>query len=202
MKKNGCGSLYAIDNKNKNMKKAIKAVSLFVYRFSGLQYVVNEIESFVFRYKLRLRMVPVSYKLFILTLGVLIGGSGVFVRLEYSNLITPEKLTFENPAILPVQAKEVEKVEKVETVEETIRRVAGDFPEAETLVKIAFCESSFDRLAENKESSAKGVFQILDMHKLSAVERFNVETSTRWAVEKATKDGFKAWNASKHCWGK
>jgi len=96
------------------MKKVTKAVVEFVYKMSGLQYVVNEIESFVFRYKLRLRMVPVSYKLFILTLGVLIGGSGVFVRLEYSNLITPEKLTFENPAINTVQAKEIEKVETVE----------------------------------------------------------------------------------------
>lgn len=184
------------------MKKVTKAVVKFVYQISGLHYIVSAVESFVLGYRLRLRMIPVSYKLFILTLGVIIGGSGVFVHLEYSSLVTAEKWEYENPAINTVQAKEVEKVEKVETVEETIRRVAGDFPEAETLVKIAFCESSFDRLAENKESSAKGVFQILDMHKLSAVERFNVETSTRLAVEKATKDGFKAWNASKHCWGK
>ena len=83
VKKNGCGSLYAIDDKNKNMKKAIK-------------------------------MVPVSYKLFILTLGVLIGGSGVFVHLEYSNFIAPEKWEYENPAINTVQAQEAENVETVE----------------------------------------------------------------------------------------
>ncbi len=94
--------------------KALKSVALFFYRVSGLRYIVSELESFVLRYRLRLRMVPVSYKLFILTLGVLIGGSGVFVRLEYSNFITPEKWTFENPAILPVQAKEIEKVETVD----------------------------------------------------------------------------------------
>jgi hypothetical protein len=94
------------------MKKVTKTVAMFVYRFSGLRYVVDEVRSFVFRYKLRVRMVPVSYKLFVLLIGMSIGGSGVFVRLEYS----PEKLTFENPAILPVQAKEVETV-KVDEVE-------------------------------------------------------------------------------------
>lgn len=88
------------------MKKALKAVFWFVYRFSGLRYIVSEIESFVLRYRLRVRMVPVSYKMFILTLGVLIGGSSVFVHLEYSNFVAPEKWTFENPAIIPVQAKE------------------------------------------------------------------------------------------------
>jgi hypothetical protein len=61
-------------------------------------------------------MLPVSYKLFILTLGFLIGGSGVFVRDEYISIVAPEKLTFENPAINTVQAKEVETV-KVDEVE-------------------------------------------------------------------------------------
>ncbi len=125
------------------MKKAIKAVSLFVYRFSGLQYVVNEIESFVFRYSLRVRMVPVSYKLFILALGVLIGGSSVFVHLEYQNFITPEKWTFENPAILPVQAKEVEtvKVDEVEKMADYIwmkesTRGKNNFSKCEAIGKI------------------------------------------------------------------
>ncbi len=99
------------------MKKVTKTVAMFVYRFSGLQYVVSEIESFVFRYRLRLRMVPISYKLFVLTLGVIIGGSGVFVRLEYSSLVTAEKWEYENPAINTVQAKEVETVEEWEKAE-------------------------------------------------------------------------------------
>lgn len=92
--------------------KALKSVTLFFYRMSGLQYVLSEIESFVFWYRLRLRMVPVSYKLFVLTIGILIGGSGVFVRYEYSSLVTPEKWEYENPAINTVQAKEVETVEE------------------------------------------------------------------------------------------
>lgn len=106
------------------MKKVLKAVAMFVYRFSGLQYVVSEIESFVFRYSLRVRMVPVSYKLFILTLGVLIGGSSVYVHSMYPILIDDKSpdWTFENPAIFPVQAKEIEVVEvdEVETMADYI----------------------------------------------------------------------------------
>lgn len=96
------------------MKKVIKAVGLFFYRVSGLQYVVSEIQSFVFRYQLRVRMVPVSYKLFILALGALIGGSGVFIHITYPNALTTETIVIENTRALPVQAKEVEKVETVE----------------------------------------------------------------------------------------
>ncbi len=99
------------------MKKAIKAVLKFVYKYSGLCYVVDEVCSFVFRYRLRVRMVPVSYKLFILVLGVLIGGSSVYVRYEYSSLVTPEKWEYENPAINTVQAKEIETVEEWEKAE-------------------------------------------------------------------------------------
>ncbi len=143
------------------------------------------------------RVKVVGFRLFLVSLGVVIGASGVYVYQEAPKLLEGHTVTYNN--VPRVQAQEVA---KVETVEETIRRVAGDFPEVETLVNIAFCESSFDRLAENKTSSAKGVFQILDMHGLTAVERFDVETSTKWAVNKVTKDGFKAWNASKHCWSK
>lgn len=131
-------------------------------------------------------------------LGVITGLSIMYGAYEAPKLFESHTITIER------SVKHVEAVEavKVETVEEEIRRVAKDFPAVDTLVKIAFCESSLDRLAENKASSAKGIFQILDMHGLTAVERFNVETATKWAIAKATKDGFKAWNESKHCWSK
>lgn len=140
----------------------------------------------------------IGYRVGLVLLGATIGASGVFVSYEAPKLLEPHTITIER------SVKHVEAIEavKVETTEETIRRVAKGFPEVDTLVKIAFCESSFDRLAENKVSSAKGIFQILDMHGLTAVERFNVETATKWAIAKATKDGFKAWNESKACWSK
>lgn len=177
----------------------MRAVAGFLYTVTGLRFVVSALQSFVFRYQLRVRMVPVSYKLFVFVIGSVFGGSVVFVHLSFPSLVQESAITFEQKARVPEAKAETV---KVETVEETIRRVAGDFPEVETLVKVAFCESSFDRLAENKTSSAKGVFQILDMHGLSATDRFNVEKSTQWAVDTIEKHGFKPWQSSKHCWAK
>lgn len=172
-----------------------------VTAFGTIPFQVNT----MFTVKTKAKMVVarvkfIGFRLFLVSLGVVIGGSGVFVYLSLPSILEPQIMTFQN--VSTFQRVEAKEEKKVETVEETIRRVAGDFPEVETLVKVAFCESSFNRLAENKVSSAKGVFQILDMHGLSAVERFDVEKSTRWAVDTIEKQGFKPWNASKHCWSK
>ncbi len=102
------------------MKKLIVAVLGFFYKVSGLQWVVSEIESFVFRYQLRVRMVPVSYKLFIFSLGILIGGSCVFVHSSYPVLFDDTRIVIENSRVLPVQAKDIvtPKVDKEKSTEE------------------------------------------------------------------------------------
>lgn len=144
-------------------------------------------------------MVPVSYKLFILILGVSIGGSSVFVHNEYPDILQEQKITFENTHVIErVEAKEIKK----ETTEEIIERVATEesFEDIETLKAIAKCESNFDRYARNTESSARGIFQILDMHKLTEDERYNPEIATKWAIKEIRKNGTRAWNSSKHCW--
>ena len=174
---------------------------MFLYWITGLKAVVSIVESGVLRYKLRVRMVPTSFKVFIWTLGVVSGLSWHYVYLGYQDVTTEQKMVFEQPLrIQEVEAKEV----KVETVEDTIRRVAEEnsFPYTDILVKVAKCESNFNPIAENSTSSAKGVFQILDMHGLTAFERFDVEKSTKWTVDKIEKAGFKPWEASKSCWGK
>lgn len=180
----------------------MKKFFVFLLRIIGIVSLFEYVRGIVFAYKLSLRMIPVSYKLFVWGLGVLFGSSFVFLAYEVPKYTEPSIITIVNAK--PATTQNIASGEVIESVEDTIRRVAKekDFPEVETLVKIAFCESSFDRLAENKESSAKGVFQILDMHGLTAVERFNVEKSTIWAIERATVRGFKDWNASKNCWNK
>ena len=89
------------------------------------------------------------------------------------------------------------------SVEEQIRQVAADngFKNEQLLVDIAFCESSLNPRATNAHSSATGLFQILDMHQLTVEERMDVETSTKWTINKINAGGLSAWNASKHCWG-
>ena len=87
-----------------------------------------------------------------------------------------------------------------ETIEEIIERVCqeNEFTEVEKLKRIAFCESSNDPEAKNSRSSATGLFQILDMHKLSVEERQDPEIATQWAIDNF-KNG-KPWATSEHCW--
>jgi hypothetical protein len=88
---------------------------------------------------------------------------------------------------------------KAPSVEETIRQTAINFPEVDTLVKIAECESSFNPKSKNPHSSATGVFQILDMHGLSVEERQDPEIATQWAIEHFNNGH--PWDSSRHCWG-
>lgn len=193
-------SLVVLPAKKTNMKKVI----MFLYWITGIKAVVSLVESAVLRYKLRVRMVPTSFKVFIWSLGLVSGVSGYHVYLGYENLTVGHSVTFEQVSS-PFQVQVAEaQAPKVETVEETIRRVAeeNNFPYTDILVKVAKCESNFNPIAENSTSSAKGVFQILDMHGLTAFERFDVEKSTKWTVDKIEKAGFKPWEASKSCWNK
>lgn len=90
------------------------------------------------------------------------------------------------------------------SVEDEIRTIAKreKFKDADLLVRIASCESGLipRRDSDVKTSSAKGLFQILNMHGLTAEERYDTDTSTTWAINKIKAGGLNAWNASKHCW--
>lgn len=105
-----------------------------------------------------------------------------------------------------VQAKAIETKEqpkKIESTEDIIVRVAkeNNFEDVSTLLAIAKCESNMDRYAKNKVSSARGIMQILDMHGLTEDERYNPAIATEWAIKEIRKNGTKAWNSSKNCWG-
>ena len=127
-----------------------------------------------------------------------------FYGLAQTNIFSyfsPEVITIQN-----VQAREEikEKIEEPETVKETIERVAeeNDFDNIDLLNRIAECESGFDRYAKNPKSSARGIFQILDMHELTEDERYDPEIATEWTIKEIRKNGTRPWNASKHCWNK
>jgi len=101
------------------MKKFIIAVLKFIYKYSGIRFVVEEVRTYVFNYKLRLRFVPVSYKLFVLIIGMSIGGSGVFIHKEYPNIETKTgTIVIENTRPLTAEAKEAPKVEHEKSIEE------------------------------------------------------------------------------------
>jgi U3 small nucleolar ribonucleoprotein component len=122
----------------------------------------------------------------------------------------PSKTTI----IFPAKAQEHKKQElssvaqepkekKPETIEDIITRTAqeNNFDNIALLIRIAKCESSLNPKAKNPNSSARGLFQILDMHKLSIEERQNPETSTKWAINRIKQEGSpRAWKESENCW--
>lgn len=86
--------------------------------------------------------------------------------------------------------------------------------------KIAYCESGFNVLSQNKVSSAGGVFQFLDGTWIATVNQI-IKSDPALAAElglkadlsqkktslnavvgvwKIANGGISAWNASKHCW--
>ena len=68
--------------------KFLKIVGRFVYRVSGLQKLVESVRTYLFHYKLRIRMTPLSYKVFLFMLGLFIGYLG--------SLTQPASMTFTN----------------------------------------------------------------------------------------------------------
>ena len=177
------------------MKKVLKAVALFFYRVSGLQYVVSEVQSFVFRYKLRVRMVPVSYKLFVLVIGMSIGGSGVYIHTEYPTALNDNRIIIENTRIIePVQAKEIEVKEL--TIEEKISKM---FPENPTvMIAVAKAESGLDPMATNRNTNGTrdiGILMVNSVHGYDDLEMFDVDKNLAAAREVYDKQGITAWSA-------
>lgn len=81
--------------------------------------------------------------------------------------------------------------------------IAPDLP-----LNIARCESGFNHLAKNKNSTASGVFQYLSSTWKSTDEGkaglsvFDADANVRAAVKYIASRGHaQPWNASKHCWG-
>ena len=96
--------------------------------------------------------------------------------------------------------------ERINPVEEEIRQIAKEhnFKQADLLVKIAFCESSFNPLAVNYNkdgSSDYGLFQYNSIHNFGELP-LDVRWSTEKTIEWIREGKLHAWNASKKCWSK
>lgn len=71
---------------------------LFLYRISGLRALVEWVDLKVTNYRLRLRIVPFSYKVFLVALGLLVGYAYPKAFEEYQKLTQSEPTwSFEQP---------------------------------------------------------------------------------------------------------
>lgn len=104
------------------------------------------------------------------------------------------------------------KIEKQLTVQELIIKYSEEYniPSKLTLT-IAKCESGFKPTAQNKTSTASGIFQFLNgtwiqtrtqMGLDTSLElKMNAEENIKTAMWKIANGGLRAWDASKSCWG-
>lgn len=169
----------------------------FIYRYSGLQYVVeavqSAIESFILRYRLRVRMVPTSFKVFIWSLGVVSGASGVFVSLSYENVIESNTVVFENVSIVEVAEAKTEVKEK--TIEE---KIAETFPEnPAVMIAIAKAESGMNPLSAHINTNGTrdiGLMQVNSVHGHDDLEMFDVDKNLKAARAVYDKQGITAWS--------
>lgn len=155
------------------------------------------VESALLRYRLRVRMVPSSYKLFLIVLGAFIGGSGVFVSLSYPDVLAgleSSHIVYENTRISPVEAKNVEVKEL--TIEE---KIAKTFPEnPKIMLAVAKAESGLNPMTTNRNSNGTrdiGLFQINSVHGEDDLEMFDVDKNLVAARKIYDKQGITAWAA-------
>ncbi len=74
----------------------------------------------VLRYQLRVRIVPVSYKLFLVVVGVVIGSAYTFAIPLYMEAMESETITIEAVEIPVVHAEEVDDISSVEALADYI----------------------------------------------------------------------------------
>lgn len=164
-------------------------VTMFFYRVLGFEWVVSSVESAMLRYRLRVRMVPVSYKLFILMLGVAIGGSTVYVYQSYP-LVYGGTIILENArieTIHTVEAKQVEPVEEWKQAEVTAYTASVDETDASPLImasgKMVYlgaiaCPRSID-LGEKIEIKGLGVYTCEDRMNIRYTNNFDIFMTTK-----------------------
>lgn len=105
----------------------------------------------------------------------------------------------DTPVEYVVEEIEVPVTRVPESPEEIIRAVFKE--DAELAIKVARCESNLNAKAKNKDSSARGLFQILSItHNIDERFLFNPLINTLVAKQLYDEQGWIPWESSKHCW--
>lgn len=86
-------------------------------------------------------------------------------------------------------------------IAEKIKKTFGN--DWEIALKIAQCESGLNPKAKNKNSSARGIYQIMQSwHRIDEKWLLNEDINIAIAKQLYDEQGWNPWNASKSCWSK
>lgn len=123
------------------------------------------------------------------------------IELARASEITPTPtVTPEIVVLSPTPTPAPIKTEKTE-IEEKISEVFGK--DGDLAIRIAKCESSLNPRAKNKDSSARGLFQIMQSwHKIDEKWLLDPDINIKVAKKLFDEQGTVPWNASKWCWNK
>lgn len=147
--------------------------------------------SFTIKTKTKLvvaRVKFIGFRLFLVTLGGVIGASGVFVSYEAPKLLQPQTVTFYNaPLVQTVEAKQVEPVEEWKQAEVTAYTASVDETDASPLImasgKMVYigaiaCPRSI-ALGEKIEIKGLGVYTCEDRMNIRYTNNFDVFMTTK-----------------------
>ena len=88
-----------------------------------------------------------------------------------------------------------------EEVEKQIRAIAqeADFKWPDYLVKLAYCESRFDKLAKGDSGKSRGIFQIhKDYHpEITDKQAFDIDYATRWTIKQINAGRQHLWTCDR-----
>lgn len=95
----------------------------------------------------------------------------------------------------------------ISIIRDELRAQGLNESEVEVMMRISFCESSYRIDAKNSQSSASGLFGLLDSTYL-AHSKYPIEEKNDWlanllaATDLFKKEGTRPWAASSKCWSK
>ncbi len=149
-------------------------------------------------------------------LWLLIGGLSIsIIQLWATNAQQRAELNYQKAFTKHIETKGLEhwnfwynlnknKYVKPQSNEDTIRYVFGEY--GDLAVKVAKCESGLNEKSVNKQSSARGLFQVMQSwHKIDQKWLFDPMINSLVARELFESSGnsfLPHWQASFNCWGK
>lgn len=101
-----------------------------------------------------------------------------------------------------VPREKKEEVLKIYSKDDAIKQIRliakqRNFKFTDYLIRLVDCESNFNQFAINKGSSATGWYQIIDAHKLTRKQRYDLAFSTNWTMDKIEAGGQQIWECDK-----